>query len=85
MQRVLGDQQCQSFLLYLDDVVVFTSTFQQHLERLEVALQWLQHEGLKAKLSKYSFFQQEVHYLGHIISAEGVSIDPSKLEVVANW
>uniref|UniRef100_A0A671VB87 Gypsy retrotransposon integrase-like protein 1 n=1 Tax=Sparus aurata TaxID=8175 RepID=A0A671VB87_SPAAU len=85
MQRVFGDQQCQSLLLYLDDIVVFSSTFQQHLERLEVVLQRLQHEGLKAKLSKCSFFQQEVRYLGHIISAEGVSTDPSKLEVVANW
>nr|XP_043898190.1 uncharacterized protein LOC122779681 [Solea senegalensis] len=85
MQRVFGDQQFQSLLLYLDDIVVFSSSFRQHLERLEVVLQRLQHEGLKAKLSKCSFFQQEVRYLGHIMSAEGVSTDPSKLEVVANW
>ncbi len=85
MQRVFGDQQCQSLLLYLDDIVVFSSTFQQHLERLEMVLQRLKHEGLKAKLSKCSFFRQEVSYLGHIILAEGVSTDPSKIEVVANW
>ena len=85
MQRVFGDQQCQSLLLYLDDIVVFSSTFQQHLERLEVVLQWLQYEGLKAKLSKCSFFQHKVRYLGHIISAEGVSTDPGKVEVVASW
>ena len=85
MQRIFGDQQCQSVLLYLDDIVVFSSTFQQHLGRLEVVLQRLQHECLKAKLSKCSFFQQEVRYLGHIISADGVSTDPSKVEVVANW
>ena len=85
MQRVFGDQQCQSLLLYLDDIVVFSSTFQQHLERLEVVLQRLRHEGLKAKLSKCSFFQPEVRYLGHIISAEGVSTDPSKVEAVADW
>lgn len=85
MQRIFGDQQCQSVLLYLDDIVVFSSTFQQHLERLEVVLQRLQREGLKAKLSKCSFFQQEVSYLGHVISAKGVSTDPAKVEVVANW
>ena len=60
MQRVFGDQQCQSLLLYLDDIVVFSSTFQQHLERLEVVLQQLQRKGLKAKLSECLFFQQEV-------------------------
>lgn len=85
MQRIFGDQQCQSLLLYLDDIVVFSSTFPQHLERLEVVLQRLQQEGLKAKLSKCLFFQQEVSYLGHVISANGVSTDPGKVEVVANW
>lgn len=52
MQMIFGDQQCQSLLLYLDDIVVFSSTFTQHLEQLEVVLQRLQHEGLKAKLKK---------------------------------
>ena len=85
MQRIFGDQQCQSLLLYLDDIVVFSSTFQQHLKRLEVVLQRLKFKSLKAKLSKCSFFQHEVRYLGHIISAEGVSTDPGKVEAVASW
>ena len=85
MQRIFGDQQCQSLLLYLDDIVVFSSIFQQHLVRLEVVLQRLQYEGLKAKLSNCSFFQHEVRYLGHIISAKGVSTDPGKVEAVASW
>jgi hypothetical protein len=85
MQQIFGDQQCQSLLLYLDDIVVFSSTFQQHLKRLEVVLQRLKFKSLKAKLSKCSFFQHEVRYLGHIISAEGVSTDPGKVEAVASW
>lgn len=85
MQRIFGDQQCQSLLLYLDDIVVFSSTVTQHLERLGMVLDRLRQEGLKAKLSKCSFFQKEVKYLGHVISADGVSTDPSKVEVVANW
>lgn len=85
MQRIFGDQQCQSVLLYLDDIVVFSSTVEQHLERLKGVLERLQSEGLKAKLSKCSFFRKEVHYLGHVISADGVSTDPGKIEVVANW
>ncbi len=85
MQRIFGDQQCQSLLLYLDDIVVFSTTIEQHLERLGVVLGRLQHEGLKVKLSKCAFFQREVRYLGHVISDQGVSTDPSKIEAVSNW
>lgn len=83
MQRMFGDQQCQSLLLYLDDIVVFSSSISQHLQRLEVVLSRLQKEGLKAKLEKCAFFQKEVRYLGHVISGEGVSTDPAKIEAVA--
>ncbi|KAG1955424.1 thy-1 membrane glycoprotein [Pimephales promelas] len=85
MQRLFGDQQNQSLLLYLDDIVVFSSTVQQHLDRLEVVLCRLQRENLKAKFTKCAFFQEEVRYLGHVISSKGVATDPSKVEVVANW
>lgn len=85
MERLFGDQQCQSLLLYLDDIVVFSSSVDQHLARMEVVLSRLQTEGLKAKLSKCAFFKKEVHYLGHVISSEGVSTDPGKVEAVAQW
>lgn len=85
MQRLLGDQQCQSLLLYLDDIVVYSSSVSQHLERLELVLGRLEREALKAKLDKCSFFQPKVQYLGHVISKEGVSTDPSKIEAVAEW
>ncbi|KAL7831377.1 hypothetical protein SRHO_G00308800 [Serrasalmus rhombeus] len=85
MERLFGDQQCQSLLLYLDDIVIFSSTVAQHLERLDLVLGRLQREGLKAKLEKCSFFKQEVSYLGHVISSQGVATDPSKIEAVAGW
>lgn len=85
MERLFRDQQCQTLLLYLDNVVVFSASIAQHLERLEVVLSWLEREGLKVKLSKCAFFQREVKYLGHFISAEGVSTDPAKIEGVAEW
>lgn len=85
MQRMFGDQQCQSVLLYLDDIVVFSSTVSQHLQRLEIVLTRLQMEGLKAKLEKCDFFKTEVRYLGHVISQHGVATDPSKVDAVANW
>lgn len=85
MQRMFGDQQCHSVLLYLDDIVVFSSTVAQHLQRLEMVLTRLQAEGLKAKLAKCAFFKPEVRYLGHVISQQGVSTDPDKVEAVSKW
>ena len=85
MQRMFGDQQGQSLLLYLDDIVVFSSSVEQHLQRLELVLGRLKTEGLKARLEKCSFFQREVGYLGHVISGQGVSTDPKKIEAVAQW
>ncbi|KAL0152304.1 hypothetical protein M9458_052027 [Cirrhinus mrigala] len=85
MERLFGDQQCHSLLLYLDDIVVFSSSIAQHMERLEVVLSRLEREGLKAKLGKCAFLRQEVKYLGHVISSTGVATDPSKIEAVAQW
>lgn len=85
MQRMFGDQQGQSLLLYLDDIIVFSSSVDQHLQRLEMVLGRLQREGLKAKVEKCAFFQQQVSYLGHVISNRGVATDPKKVEAVANW
>ncbi|KAI4897396.1 hypothetical protein NFI96_007157 [Prochilodus magdalenae] len=61
------------------------SGYNQHIQRLEVVLDPLQREGLKAKWEKCAFFQKEVGYLGHVISAKGVSTDPAKVEAVAQW
>ena len=85
MERIFGDQSFQTLLLYLDDVVVYASTFEQHLARLELVLSRLRHHNLKLKLSKCHFFAKEVQYLGHVISAEGVATDPDKTRVVAEW
>lgn len=57
----------------------------QHLERLDGVLGCLHEEGLKVKLSKCRFFQPEVSYLDYVISKEGVSTDPGKIDAVANW
>lgn len=85
MERMFGDQRHQSVLLYLDDVIIFSSTIEQHLERLEEVFSRLQRQELKVKLSKCRFFQSQVKYLGHVVSAEGVAADPEKVEVVREW
>ncbi len=84
IERLFGDQRHQSLLLYLD-IVVFSSSVTQHLERLEAVLGRLKREGLKVKLEKFAFFKQKVKYLGHVVSSQGVATGPSKVHVAANW
>ena len=85
MERMFGDQRFQTLLLYLDDIIIFSSTVEQQLERLEMVLTRLKQEGLKAKLEKCCFFQQQVTYLGHVVSKDGVSTDPAKISAVSEW
>lgn len=85
MERMFGAQHFQSLLLNLYDVVVFSSTVQEHIHRLEMVLSHLQKEGLKLKLEKCAFFRMEVKYLGHIISRDGVSTDPERIAAVSSW
>ena len=85
MERIFGDQSFQSLLLYLDDIIIFSSSFEEHLKRLELVLTRVQNNHLKLKLSKCHFFQTEVKYLGHVVSASGVPTDPDKIKAVAEW
>ena len=66
--------------VYLDDVIVFGKTFQQHLKNLEQILARFKEVGLKIKLSKCQFIREEVKYLGHIVSNQGVRPNPEKIE-----
>ena len=65
----LTGKQC---LIYLDDIVIFSKDFTEHMERLKNVFQVLQQAGLTLKPSKCHFMQREVKYLGHIVSAAGV-------------
>ena len=85
MERIFGDQSFDSLLLYLDDIIIFSSSFHQHLQRLELVLKRLQDHNLKLKLNKCNFFKAEVKYLGHVISANGVATDPQKIQTVLEW
>ena len=86
MQRCLGDQALQSILIYLDDIIIFSATFDEHLKRLERVFSRLKHHGLKIKPAKCSFFQTQVKYLGHLVVAgEGVKPDPDKISAVQDW
>lgn len=78
MEQMFGDQHYQSTLLYLDDVIVFSSTVDEHLSRLDLVLWRFQKEGLKVKLEKCNFLQQQVQYLGHVVSASARAFNPAE-------
>ena len=81
MEKVLRGLQWEKCVLYLDDVISFGSTFQD----LQLIFERFRGARLKLKVSKCKFFQESVEFLGHIVSDEGISCDPKKLEAVVNW
>ena len=72
-------------LAYLDDVIVFSKRRAEHVNDLRVVLDRIRDAGLKLKPAKCKLFCEQVLYLGHVISAAGVSPDPAKLRVLAEW
>ena len=69
-------------MMYLDDIIIFSQDELQHLEHLEIAFSHLREAGLKMKCSKCDFFKSEIHYLEHLISPEGISLLPKKLDSI---
>ena len=85
MQSTMSDFIFQFLLVYLDDLLVYSKTFDEHLAHLDRLLQRIIDAGLKLKMDKCQFLRRQVHYLGHTISAEGVSCEAGKVEAVKNW
>ena len=79
MDNLLGDLKMSCVLVYLDDITVFSRTFTEHLGHLRAVFDRLQDAGLKLKPSKCSFFREEMEFLGHKVTKEGISPLPTKL------
>jgi hypothetical protein len=75
----------KSVLVFFDDILIFSSTWAQHLQHVKQDLQVLREHKLVLKRSKCSFSEESVSYLGHVISSAGVAMDLTKIEAVANW
>ena len=78
-------QGCESYATaYLDDIIIFSKTADEHCEHIQDVFNRLRNHGLKLKLKKCKFFQQETDYLGFVINREGVKPDPKKVEAIRN-
>ena len=85
MTQVLRGLNWKFVLVYVDDILVFSKSFEEHLWHLEQVFNRLRDANLTLKPSKCVFAAKEVKYLGHIISKHGVHVDPSKTEAVSNF
>jgi len=72
-------------VVFIDDILVYYRLKKEHAEHLRIVLKTLEEHKLWAKFKKCDFWMEKVHFLGHFISKEGVSVDPAKVEAIVNW
>ena len=85
VSKVFREEIFQILLVYLDDIILYSNTVEEHIRRLEIIFSKLEAHGLKLKASKCVFFKEKIRFLGHIISSSGVATDPDKIVAVAQW
>ncbi|XP_073304087.1 uncharacterized protein [Primulina huaijiensis] len=85
MNRVFKPFLDQFIVVFIDDILVYSSNERDHEEHLRIALQTLREKELYAKFKKCEFWLKSVSFLGHVISEAGVSVDPRKVEAITEW
>ena len=85
MNRVFRLYLDQFVVVFIDDILVYSKDAQEHEHHLRIVLQILRENQLFAKLSKCDFCLKEVSFLGHIVSADGIRVDLTKIEAIMNW
>jgi hypothetical protein len=85
MNRVFRAYLDQFVVVFVDDILIYSSSEEEHAMHLQVVLQILREHQLYAKFSKCEFWLDKVHFLGHVISGDGISVDPAKIEAVLDW
>lgn len=85
MNRVFKKYLDKFVIVFIDDILIYSKSQEEHAEHLRLVLETLRKERLYAKFSKCEFWLSKVQFLGHIVSSEGIFVDPAKVEAVANW
>lgn len=85
MEKCMGDLHLKDVLVFLDDLIIFSETLDEHERRLVKVLHRLREYGLKLSLEKCKFAQTSVRYLGHVVSEKGVETDPEKVSALKSW
>jgi hypothetical protein len=85
MNGVFRESLGKFVIVFLDDIIIYSKSKEDNEQHLRMVLQVLKEHQLYAKLSKCSFYQKQIHYLGHIISKDGKVVDPKKVEAIREW
>ncbi|GJX20669.1 putative reverse transcriptase domain-containing protein [Tanacetum coccineum] len=85
INRVCRPHLDKFVIVFIDDILIYSKTQEEHVEHLKLALELLKKEKLCAKFSKCEFWLREVQFLRHVINGNGIHVDPSKIEAVKNW
>ena len=85
MNGVFRDQLNKFVLVFMDDILVYSRTEEEHKEHLRIVMEVLRKHQLKAKFSKCHFWRREVRFLGHVVSENGIAVDPAKVATVQDW
>ncbi|XP_075515502.1 uncharacterized protein LOC142550151 [Primulina tabacum] len=85
MNRVFKPYLDSFVIVFIDDILIYSKTQELHVEHLRTVLQLLREQQLYAKLKKCEFWLEQVSFLGHIVSREGIAVDPMKIEAIKKW
>ena len=85
MNRIFNAYLDKCVVVFIDDILVYSKSLEEHREHLRIVLQILRENQLYAKFSKCEFWLEQVAFLGHIVSKEGISVDPAKVAAVWDW
>ncbi|XP_052730515.1 uncharacterized protein LOC108324528 [Vigna angularis] len=85
MNRIFRPYLDKFVVVFIDDILVYSKSCEKHEEHLRVVLSVLREKELYAKLSKCEFWMKKVQFLGHVVSAGGISVDPAKVRAVLEW
>ena len=85
MNSVFSKYLDKFVLVFLDGILIYSKNEKEHEEHLRLTLKLLREHKSYAKLRKCDFYKDIIHYLGHIILDEGISVDPEKIEAILNW
>lgn len=84
MDRILGELKWRCVMCYVDDLIIFSKTFEEHLKHISEVLTRLENAGMYIKMSKCAFGVESIEFLGHIVTREGIQADPKKTKALSD-
>ncbi|CAO2034186.1 unnamed protein product [Urochloa humidicola] len=85
MNKVFMEELDKFVVVFINDILIYSETVEEHEEHIRIVLEKLRQNKLYAKFSKCEFWMEEVAFLGHVLFAEGVAVDPTKIKAVTEW